>query len=182
MSYAKAVTMIDDLPPMVQVRPPYTGYPYSRNHMNSSIDESMLPNDSSPNYYDEVVDKIPSVSRKIRQYDKTDIYDEYQKKNNLPSNPRNDYINGSNMIANWEANHLPINDNPTIQYTNNSNINKQIYPVVENFNLIPCRDIMNHIDNCPICKKIFKKNDFLLICIIAILASVIILFLLQNKN
>lgn len=181
MSYAKAVTMIEDLPPMVQVKPPCTGYPYSRNHMENSADESMLPNDGTDpyGYYDEVVDKIPSISRKIRQYDKNSVYDEYQRKNTMPATPRNDYGNG-NMIPRYEVNHLPITPtDPTIQYANR--VHNQ-YPVVESFNLIPCRDIMSHIDNCPICKKIFKKNDLLLFCIIAILAVVIILFLLQNKT
>jgi hypothetical protein len=188
MSYAKAITMIDDLPPMIQTRSPYTGYPYSRSHMEThqGMDDSLLPNSMDTNYYAEIVDKIPSISKKIRQYEKQNIYDEYQRKTNLPSNLRNDYFPGDNLIglsSSGEVNHLPVLDNQTVNPKGYSNLkNNTTYPVIENFNLIPCRDILNHVENCPICKKLFKKNDLLLYTIIAILILVIILFLLQNKT
>lgn len=192
MTYANAITMIDELPPIVQVNHPSSGYPYSISHMPQSGQTSILPNgggssgSSEPNYYNEVIEKIPSIGRKIRSDDmklhpfgRYDEVNDFLRKDNMPGVASQNYLSG-NMIPKEEVNHLPIAVNEPVRYRNSQS--KQIYPTMEYFDSIPCKDIANHIDNCPICSKIYRKNDYILIGIIIALIIVIVLLIIKEKK
>ena len=188
MTYANAVTMIDELPPIVQATHPSTGYPYSTSHISNPHPTFMLPNgDGDNDYYNEIVNQIPSIRKKIRQddmklhpYGKYEEVNDYLRKDNVPAVASQNYLSG-NMIPKDEMNHLPIAVNDPVHYKN-LNGNKKIYPIMEYYDTIPCKDIANHIDNCPICSKIYRKNDYILISIIVALIIVIVLLIIKEKK
>jgi hypothetical protein len=74
---------------------------------------------------------------------------------------------------------VETNSNNAIISPNNAYINENIH--IQNFNKMNCRDIYNHIDNCPICSKYYKQSNRIYVIIIIFLV-LIILLLIRQKN
>jgi hypothetical protein len=74
---------------------------------------------------------------------------------------------------------VETNSNNAIISPNNAYINENVH--IQNFNKMNCRDIYNHIDNCPICSKYYKQSNRTYIIIIIFLV-LIILLLIRQKN
>lgn len=173
MPYAQAVTMINELPPMVQLptQQPLQGNPY----------------------YEEVVKDHPGIQSKIRQLD-NNPYGKYEETiprpdppaqvgwNNIPDYPVMSSYPGSvhqnylpsSMVSRAQSQHLPIATNVPTRY-DRPMVESNAYPVVENYQL-SCRDVMAHIKECPICSHLYGKNDKIYTAIISALI-LIILFL-----
>lgn len=101
----------------------------------------------------------------------------YNKKESQPSVFHNDYVPGS-MVPEQRDQHLPISQSRNIHY-NKPMLDGDQYPVVENYD-ISCKDVMHHIDNCPVCSKLYKRNDRIYIGIIAVL--ILLIFILVWKK
>lgn len=191
MPYAQAVTMIHELPPMVQQPSPY-GNPYGQQPPAQSAQYPPKPFVDNP-YYEEVIKEHPGVQSKIRQLD-TNPYGKYEETmppnrpeppaqiswNNIPeypimSNPpgsvQQNYL-PSSMNARAQSQHLPVAPHIPTQYQRpliDSPVSN--YPVVENF--LSCRDVMAHVNSCPICSSIYHKNDKIYAGVISVLVLLI---------
>ena len=134
-------------------RPPY---PVSEigNMPSSSYDENMIKNKLSR--------QINPRTLATRQY------------NSMTSTNR--ILQYPEQIANKVENK---SNNSTISPPNNPYINENVH--IKNFNKMNCRDIYNHINECPICNKYYKQSNrtYILVIIFLIL---IILLLFRQKN
>ena len=185
MPYSNAFTMIDDLPPMIQMPIP-----------NQQLAQY------SNQYYEEIIKDHPTVQSKIRptevnpmaRYEETIPYPI----NTVPSNPnymipdyptiprspgslRQDYIQ-SNMIPKAEEQHLPIVSNriqPHYANPNYNNIQQNSYPIVESY--LNCRDIKNHIDNCHLCNALYYREKIYMGVIGVLLILIFVLIFRFSK-
>lgn len=190
MPYAQAVTMIDELPPIIQLP--------TMQHQPPPPPRSFQENP----YYEEVIRKHPNVQSKIRQLDHTpfgkypetmspaepavpvwDNIPDYPINRQPPSSVEQNYLPAS-MKARVQTQHLPIAphiptryEQPMVDGSPTHN-----YPVVENY--LNCRDIMAHISGCPICSGLYHKNDRIYLAAISVLILLIfvIVFRFSRKH
>jgi hypothetical protein len=179
MPYAQAVTMINELPPMVQVPPRVQ-------HASES------PLQGNP-YYEEVIKDHPGVQSKIRVLD-SNPYGKYEETiyppatwNNMPDYSiiaerpgavQQNYL-PSNMIPRAQSQHLPVAPQIPVQYNRPMLDGMHSgFPVVENYQM-SCRDVMAHIKECPICAHLYGKNDKLYLGIIAVMILMIFVIIFR---
>jgi hypothetical protein len=192
MPYRQAITMIDELPPMVQLAPKTPPYPQGPPN-RFGLDD---PN----KYYEEAIQKHPTVQSKIRPTDpnplskyeetvedsrktfKNESDSEYPRVSRPRASVGQNYMT-SNMIPREEEQHLPIAAHVPIHYTRPMARAPPFdtYPVVENLEQISCGDIANHIKNCPICKQLYI-NIYVVIGIIIVLVIIIIYLMFKLKG
>ncbi len=207
MPYANAITMIEDLPPMIQLPTKY--------HPSASLAQQ---NQYTNPYFEEVIKDHPTVQSKIRptevnpmaKYEATmapssNLYErittpppqptqvplppqhpnymlpDYPLSGQPPAFVQQDYL-PSSMIPHAEERHLPIVPAQGIPVRYKSpmvpgSLDQNTYPIVENF--LSCRDVMAHINSCPICSNIYHKNDRMYIGIIAILVLLIFIMVFR---
>ena len=112
-------------------------------------------------------------------------YDEDMIKNKLSRqiNPRSlasqyNSMSTSNRILQPPSN-VKLNELP--------NSNMQVRPVIppphdNSMYHITCRNIYDHVENCPFCQKYYKQSNRTYILIIVFLVLIILLLLRQNNN
>jgi len=189
MPYAQAVTMIHDLPPMVE---------QSNNNFVQNYPSKPFSNNP---YYEEIVREHPGIQKKIRQFD-SKPYGKYEETippveppsqigwNNIPDYPihsgppgsvQQNYL-PSSMNARLQTQHLPIAPHIPTQYERPLSDVVPNYPVVENF--LSCRDVMAHVNSCPICSTLYHKNDKIYAGVISVLVLLIffMIFRFSKKN
>jgi len=223
MVYAKAITLLEDLPSLVEI-----GHvdddseidlqmgslnidiseqqPHGLRTLNQNIEVKQNP------YYDEVIKTYPQIQRKIREFSdpdpyqtymqnsipihspirykhkqmitssrlphsesKVEVYENYQHKNNTPAVVKQNYMNQS-MIPKHTEQHMPVAQERQLHYNANQSYGRN-YPVVqiEDYTNLNCKDLINHIDSCPVCSILHRKNDKIYIGIIIVLALLIFL-------
>lgn len=190
MTYSR-ITMIDELPPMTQERRPYSSHalPFEFGHMNQQQpSQQIMP----PNaYYAEAVDKFPGIERKIRQNTPLDPYhfynqQEIRKIENKPSAFGTSYV-GSSMVPTFEEQHLPVETQNNLGYTDSYGMNNS-YPVVEKVmvenyeNSISCKDVCKHMDKCSMCTKQDKLERKIYLYTIIALAILVLILLLRGPQ
>lgn len=174
MSYAQAITYIEDLPPIVQMNP-----------------RGMMPPSANP-YYEEVVKDHPNIQSKIRQTDTNYFgkyeetmpyvhptprvvpssegravpYPEYPLKASPPSALSQNYVGGG-MVARDEEQHLPVAQSVATHYIKPM-VPQSTYPVVE------------HLE-CSECKKWQSKCEWMYWIIIGVLVIVVLVLLRKVK-
>lgn len=201
MPYSTAITMIDDLPPMVQL-------PTRYQQQQPLAQQNQYTN----TYYEEVIKEHPTIQSKIRptevnpfaKYEETlppqpfhpatattptvspsqpnYLVPKYPLIGQPPASVGQSYMSG-NMIPNQEVQHLPIAEKIATHYDrpiSNKSLEYHNYPTVENY--LSCRDVMEHVSNCPICKNLYHKNDRLYMGIIAILALLIFIMVYRFSS
>jgi len=122
-------------------------------------------------------------------------YDENMIKNKLSRqiNPRSlatQYNTMSNSHRIMQPQTGKLNDTFNHNNNMNNNMNKinnvnhnQNIPINNNTHLqISCRNIYEHIENCPICNKYYKQSNRTYVLIIIFLILIILLLIRQNKN
>jgi len=225
MPYANAITMIDDLPPMVQLPTKYqSSGPFGQQNQYTNP------------YFEEVIKDHPSIQGKIRQteinpmakyestmapYETTAppnpnyMVPNYPLIAQPPSSVQQNYLR-SNMVPYDEERHLPVvqpngipvqyknimvpgtfdqngyptvggagpNGYPTVGGAGPNGVGGGVMgaPTIEGF--LSCRDVMGHINSCPICANLYHKNDRMYLGIIAILVLLIFImvFRFSRKN
>lgn len=148
MPYQQPFTMVDELPPLVQV--------------------------PSDNYYNQVVQDHPGVARKIRNFDskpfgkleETFSEEDYRALQNPPAVLKQNYLSES-MIPKDEAQHLPVAKNYPSHYIEPIVKLNTNYPVVEPF--------FHNDSNCPFCKK-YEKFYLLAIGVLILMIFILLLF------
>ena len=111
------------------------------------------------------------------------LYDEDMIKNKLSRqiNPRSlatqyNSMNGSNRIL----------QSPPQENIKSNIIPKTVMPVRQTQDIyssnITCRNIYEHVENCPFCQKYYKQSNRSYILIIVFLVLIILLLLRQNYN
>jgi hypothetical protein len=152
--------------------------------------QSSRPFEGNP-YYEEIVKEHPGIQSKIRNTD-PNPYGKYEETvpkpeppaqiswNNIPDYPiysappgsvRQNYM-PSSMRSRAQAQHLPVAPHIPSHYERPLvDASLSSYPVVENF--LSCRDVMNHVNSCPICSHLYHKNDRIYIGVISILILLI---------
>jgi hypothetical protein len=118
-------------------------------------------------------------------------YDEDMIKNKLSRqiNPRSlasqyNSMNNTNRIMQTSPQQL----NDTLNNTsNNMNKNIQLKPMTQvqdpvSISHLSCRNVYEHIENCPFCQKYYKQSNRTYILIIVFLVLIILLLLRQNSN
>lgn len=231
MPYARAVTLLEDLPPMVQMEnPEWDGeLDLKVGSMDIDVSEQQPHGVRSINmnrevkrnpFFDEVVQEYPQIERKIRKDTDLSPYETYLqtspatkkqsatavpkdprdfresgvaaeytqpgngyyqlKKNVPPSGIKQNYLN-QDMIPVREEQHMPVANQQQSHYNSVLSYGRT-YPVVpvEHYeNKAPpaptCKDIAEHIHDCPVCSILYKKNDKMYIGIIIALALLIFL-------
>ena len=113
-------------------------------------------------------------------------YDENMIKNKLSRqiNPRSlasqyNSMSTSNRILQSPPSNVKLNES--------SNSNIQVRPVMPPqhevlMSRITCRNIYDHVENCPFCQKYYKQSNRTYILIIVFLVLIILLLLRQNNN
>jgi hypothetical protein len=208
MPYRQAITMIEDLPPMVQLAPT-TPVPPRR------LDGDM---DNPSKYFDEAVKQHPTIQGKIRATESNPMakyeeameqdYNEYKEREYrehmkspaaappqeqpmypdypMIARPRSaveqNYVS-SNMIPRMEEQHLPISQHIPTRYGKPMGHIQSLntYPIVEHLEQISCTDVAGHIKNCPVCKKLYFDR-VLVIGIIAVLVIIILGLFFKLKS
>jgi hypothetical protein len=158
-------TMIDDLPYLEDLesggketfnesRPLVNTEKHIRSHNHNMAEQSGMGSNGSIESYGDVSNGSTFRSRPGQRLQNQDMYD----------------YNSS----------APFRQQPMMQ---NSEYPSEIYenfdpitlpPQIDNFN---CRDIANHILNCPVCSKLYKDNKILYYIIIAILILIVAILL-----
>ena len=143
------------------------------NRKNDTSFLRTLDNNSARSPYP--MSSIPSLS-----------YDEDMIKNKLSRqiNPRSlasqyNSMNTSNRILQPPPSNLKLNELPKS--------NMQVRPVMppphdNSMYHITCRNIYDHVENCPFCQKYYKQSNRTYILIIVFLVLIILLLLRQNNN
>jgi hypothetical protein len=124
----------------------------------------------------------PSSNIPTLSYDEDMIKNKITRQVNsrIMNNEYNEYnsLNSSNRIL------IPSNTN---QNNRNINVNQNIKPPQQNVNRViaphqmTCRNIYEHIENCPMCSKYYKQSNRTYILIIVFLVLIILLLLRQNN-
>jgi|LakMenEpi03Aug12_release.lakeMendotaPanAssembly.Ray.scaffolds.fasta_scaffold412379_2 hypothetical protein len=191
----KNYTIIEDIFDMEdssnsKLNPQYFDTPMNRieTPQKQDIFRTLDSHSARPPYPVSEIGNMPSLS-----------YDENMIKNKLSRqiNPRSlatrqyNSMTNSNRILQYpeqqpiietrykNKNIVETNSNNAIISPNNAYINENVH--IQNFNKMNCRDIYNHIDNCPICSKYYKQSNRTYIIIIIFLV-LIILLLIRQKN
>ena len=92
---------------------------------------------------------------------------------NVPGNMPNGFAPGSRMIEKYQQ-HIQRPPSPQIQEQpvqriHKENFEKQRREYYDNLN---CRDVAEHISNCPVCSKLYKPNNTIYIIIIIMLVVI----------
>lgn len=229
MPYARAVTLVEDLPPMVEMENHTSNYElnYKVGAVELDMNEqqpyglhSINPNsDVKPNpFYKEVMDEYPQIERKIRKDKDLNPYEtylqtstqtvdnfkksvdsreskepnqqythpghgHYQLRKSPPGSIQQNYVN-QDMVPVKEEQHLPVAVKQQAHYNSPLSYSRT-YPVipreVEHFmdKSLSCKEIAEHVNSCPICSILYKKNDKIYMGIIVVLA--VLIFLLVWK-
>jgi hypothetical protein len=198
--------MINELPPMVQV-PPYAQQPYGQQPYGQQPygqqPYGQQPNASHQNsqtiqnnpYYEEVVRDHPGVQSKIRVLD-PNPYGKYEETipqppppawNNIPDYSiisdrpgavQQNYL-PSDMVPRVQSQHLPVAPQIPVQYNRPMLDNPHSgFPVIENYQM-SCRDVMAHIKECPICARLYGKNDTIYLGVIAVMILLIFVIIFR---
>lgn len=150
-------------------------------------------------YYEEIVKEHPGIQSKIRNTDPNPWgkYEETVPKpdppaqiswNNIPDYPiytappgavQQNYMSSS-MNPRAQAQHLPVAPHIPSQYerplVDSSTLPS--YPIVENF--MSCRDVLNHVNSCPICSHLYHKNDRIYAAVISVCVLIIIMLIYRK--
>ena len=102
----------------------------------------------------------------------------YQNKSSEPGVVHSDYVPGS-MVPEERDQHLAVSQKRNVKY-NKPMVDTDTYPVVENYD-ISCKDVMEHIDNCPVCTRLYRRNDRIYFGIIGVLLFLIFILLWKRK-
>jgi|688.fasta_scaffold560807_2 hypothetical protein len=148
-------------------------------------------------YYEEIIKEHPGIQSKIRNTD-PNPYGKYEETvpkpeppaqiswNNIPEYPiistppgavRQNYM-PSSMHPRAQAQHLPVAPHISSHYERplvDSALSS--YPVVENF--LSCRDVMNHVNSCPICSHLYHKNDRVWMGVVSLLVLLIFVLIFR---
>ena len=168
MPYAQAFTLIEELPPLMQLS------------TDSQMTQQMSGNNANK-YYNEVVQEHPSIGRKIRNLESKPfgkLDETYQPSVNPPSVVRQNYLSES-MIPQSEAQHLPIASNIPVHYVQPMVKSNTTYPIVEPF--LTCRDAAEHILNCPVCSRLYRTNEKLYLIGVGVLLLLIFILVLWKR-
>lgn len=92
---------------------------------------------------------------------------------NIPGNMPNGFAPGPRMIEKYQQ-HIQRPPSPQIQEQpvqriHKENFEKQRREYYDNLN---CRDVAEHISNCPVCSKLYKPNNTIYIIIIIMLVVI----------
>ena len=92
---------------------------------------------------------------------------------NIPGNMPNGFAPGPRMIEKYQQNiqrppSPQIQEQP-VQRIHKENFEKQRREYYDNLN---CRDVAEHISNCPVCSKLYKPNNTIYIIIIIMLVVI----------
>lgn len=175
MPYSKSITFIDELPPMVQL---------PQNYVQTEENVSQKNIYTNP-YYEEIIKEHPTVQSKIRP---TEVNPHLKYEETFPQNAQQpahvsqNYIRG-NMIPQEEVQYLPIAKNIPTQYDRTfmkDSMEHSNYPIVESFGT--CKDLLDHIGTCPLCSKLYSKNERLYYIIGSVLIIIILILLFKIKN
>lgn len=209
MPYSNAtVTMIDELPPMVQLPTRYSNDP-----------PLAQGNQYTNTYYEEIIKEYPTVQSKIRptevnpfaKYEETlqsppqefhparsatpknaqpnYMIPNYPLNGQPPASVSKSYISGD-MKPQQQVQHLPVTEKIPAHYSNPS-IQQSQYPVVEHLDTsayvpnLQCISTLQHVQSCAFCRNVvgtFLRNTFnkneKTYIIIIMLLVVILIFLL----
>jgi hypothetical protein len=166
MPYAQAFTLIEELPPLMQVP------------AESQMSMSQM---SGNKYYNEIIQEHPSVGRKIRNLESKPfgkLDETYQHLTNPPSVVRQNYLSES-MIPQSEAQHLPVATNVPVHYVQPMVQSNTTYPIVEPF--LTCRDAAEHVLNCPVCSRLYRTNEKLYLVGVGVLLLLIFMLVLWKR-
>jgi hypothetical protein len=149
------------------VRPPYPvseignmpTLSYDENMIKNKLSRQINPRSLATRQYNSMTN-----TNRILQYPEQPIIETRHKNKNI--------VRGNDHL-------IETNSNNAIISPNNAYINENVH--IQNFNKMNCRDIYNHIDNCPICNKYYKQSNRTYIIIIIFLV-LIILLLIRQKN
>lgn len=92
---------------------------------------------------------------------------------NIPGNMPNGFAPGPRMIEKYQQNiqrpSSPQVQEQPVQRIQKENFEKQRREYYDNLN---CRDVAEHISNCPVCSKLYKPNNTIYIIIIIMLVVI----------
>lgn len=184
MPYSNAtVTMIDELPPMVQLPTRYSNDP-----------PLAQGNQYTNTYYEEIVKDYPTVQSKIRpteinpfaKYEETlqhqpqefhparsvstkpaqpnYMVPNYPLNGQPPASLSKSYVSGD-MKPQQQVQHLPITEKIPAHYSNPS-VQQSQYPIVEHlggdtYSPANCLSVLKHVKNCPLCRVLLSDNKLL---------------------
>ena len=172
MPYAQAFTLIDELPPLMQVPP---------ESQMLQMPQQMSGDKYGNKYYDEVVQEHPGVRRKIRNLESKPfgkLDETYQHLTSPPSVVHQNYLSES-MIPQSEAQHLPVATNVPVHYVQPMVKSNTTYPIVENY--LTCRDAAEHVLNCPVCSRLYRTNEKLYLIGVGVLLLLIFMLILWKR-
>ena len=96
----------------------------------------------------------------------------YNNKFSSPGTIEMDYMN-ANMFPVQEEQHLPVSAKQRSHYNKPMISNNfDTYPIVENYS-ISCTDVMDHINKCPVCYKLYRRNEMFYLAIMGFLILLI---------
>lgn len=121
------------------------------------------------------INNIPSLS-----YDEDMIKNKYNRQINprIIASQYNSMSNSNRIIQQPQENKIIQKKIEELQ----PNIHQNM-PLNNNTHLqLTCRNIYEHIENCPICNKYYKQSNRTYVLIIIFLILIILLLIRQNKN
>lgn len=169
-------------------------YPYVPEGLEPKIPDQPQP--SSNDYYNEIVQQYPAISRKIRKFAPIDPYKIYNEQNRFkkssqpPSYDTNYESTPIEDIFDFEEQHLPTSLSNEDQYRRQVNYNNLletsgntlIKPVsVENYQPTSCSEVYGHCQSCSFCSKAIFTELFLHRVLIIILLFIIIMLIALKK-
>ena len=91
---------------------------------------------------------------------------------NMPGNMPNGFAPGPRMIEKYQ--HIQRPPSPQIQEQPVQRIQKENFEKQrrEHYDNLNCRDVAEHVGNCPVCSKLYKPNNTIYIIIIIMLVVI----------
>lgn len=122
--------------------------------------------------------KKPVQDKKYKLKEPTRIV--YNNKFSAPGSIENDYMSGD-MIPEQEEQHLAVSSKQRAHYDKPMMSNGETYPIVEHYS-IQCTDVMDHINKCPVCYKLYKRNEMFYLGLIVFLFLIVLFLLWKNRK
>jgi len=154
---------------------------FSNDYISQKSFSRTLDNSSLHNSY-------PTGNIPVLSYDEEMIKRKFNRQH-APRSVSNQYnsLNSSNRILqpppSQEISQVQVNNtrNPS-QQSFGTNVPQTVGGNIQNQSLhISCRNIYEHIENCPMCSKYYKQSNRIYILIIIFLILIILLLLRQQK-
>ena len=137
-----------------------------------------------PNYQSEQRLKPTKILKNLEQDKKYKLKEPtrivYKNKYSSPGSIENDYMQGD-MIPEEEEQHLAVSSRQRVHYDKPMMSNGETYPIVEHYS-IQCTDVMDHINKCPVCYKLYKRNEMFYLGLIVFLFLIVLFLLWKNKK